>query len=203
MEEASAVREAHIAGLNPQIVRQPSGEPAGRVIGVSHDFDYPMKRGDTILIIVSSGPIDQAAPQLISLSFDMAEQECERVGLKAFLKDRVMNPAAAGTVLSQSPEAGAMLAYGGIIQVEISGGEITIPNLESKLYEQEKKNLEQMGLRVNLLDEVSVADPAQNGRIATQSPRAGDKVMADTVIDLVVYVLSPTPAPSPSGSPRP
>ena len=62
LEETTAIREARIAGLNPQIVRQPSGEPAGRVIGVSHDFDYPMKRGDTILIIVSSGPIEQATP---------------------------------------------------------------------------------------------------------------------------------------------
>ena len=201
LEETTAIREARIAGLNPQIVRQPSGEPAGRVIGVSHDFDYPMKRGDTILIIVSSGPIEQATPQMVSLSFDMAEQEAERVGLKLFIKDRVMNPAAAGTVLTQSPEAGTMLAYGGIIQVEISGGEITIPNLEGKLYEQEKAGLEQLGLRVNLLDEVIVADPAQSGRIATQSPRAGSVVMADTVLDLVVYMLGPTPAPS--GSPAP
>ena len=77
---------------------------------MSHDFDYPMKRGDTILIIVSSGPIEQATPQMVSLSFDMAEQEAERVGLKLFIKDRVMNPAAAGTVLTQSPEAGTMLA---------------------------------------------------------------------------------------------
>ena len=203
LEEASAIREARIAGLQPQVVRQPSGEPAGRVIGVSHDFDYPMKRGDTILIIVSSGPIEQAAPQLVTLSFDMAEQEAERVGLKVFLKDRVMNPAAAGTVLTQSPEAGTMLAYGGIIQVEISGGEVAIPNLEGKPYGQERANLEKLGLRVNLLDEVPVGDPAQDGRIATQSPRAGEVVMADTVVDLVVYVLAATPAPSPSGSPAP
>ena len=54
---------------------------------------------------------------------------------------------------------------------------------------------------VNLLDEVIVADPAQTGRIATQSPRAGSVVMADTVLDLVVYMLGPTPAPS--GSPAP
>ena len=46
-----------------------------------------------------------------------------------------------------------------------------------------------------------MADPAQSGRIATQSPRAGSVVMADTVLDLVVYMLGPTPAPS--GSPAP
>ncbi|NCB36500.1 MAG: serine/threonine protein kinase, partial [Clostridia bacterium] len=41
-EEDAAIREARRAGLIPRIARQPSGEPVGRVILQSHDYDYPM-----------------------------------------------------------------------------------------------------------------------------------------------------------------
>ena len=198
--EQEAVREAEKAGLKPQIVRQSSQDDAGTVIGVSHDFDYPMKRGDTILITVSSGPLKQTVPQLTGVNMATAQQDLERIGLKLLQTDRVMDPEMAGTILSQSPEAGTLLDFGGIVQVVTSGGEISIPSLEGELYTQWAPRLTTLGLIVNKKDEVLVEDPAQADRIAAQNPKAGVKVMAGEKVDLVVYVLDPALA---SASPRP
>ncbi|MHC1786715.1 MAG: protein kinase [Christensenellales bacterium] len=187
--EQEAIREAEKAGLKPQIVRQSSSEPAGTVILQSHDFDYPMKRGDTILITVSSGPIKQMVPRLTGLLKDVAEQELERIGLKLLQTDRLMNPAAVGTILTQSPEQGTELDYGGIVQVVISGGEVTIPNLEGEIYADWLLRLQNTGLIVSKVSEVAMEDPAQAGRIAAQNPRAGEKVMTGTTLELAVYVL--------------
>ena len=198
--EQEAIREAEKAGLKPQIVRQSNQEDAGTVILQSHDFDYPMKRGDTILITISSGPLKQNVPQIIGRPVTAAQQELERIGLNLLQTDRILDQAEPGTILSQNPEAGTELDFGGIVQVVISGGEISLPNVHGELYDEWLPRLEMLGLTVNKLDEVPVEDPAQAGRIAAQSPKEGEKVMAGTKVDLVVYVMNPniaTPGPHP------
>ena len=188
LEEDAAIREARKAGLSPQIARQPSSEPAGRVIGQSHDFDYPMKRGDTILITVSTGDARQPVPEFYGLSLAKAQQAAERIGLKVFESRRLMSLAPAGTVLEQSPDSGTVLDYGGIIQVVVSGGEVTVGDYRGQQYEMVKQSIERSGLIPDVVDEIVVEDPAQNGRIATQTPKSGEKVMEDTTLQLVVYV---------------
>ena len=201
--EQEAVREAEKAGLKPQIVRQSSKEPAGTVILQSHDFGYPMRRGDTILITVSSGTLNQPVPHVVGLQKAQAQEELQRIGLNLLEIERRMDPAQAGTVLSQSPEQGTTLDYGGIVQVVVSGGEITIPALEGEPFTQQQERLASLGLVVNLVEVVTVEDPAQDDRVATQNPKAGTKVMSGTTLDLVIYRLRQTPAPTPTAGPVP
>lgn len=194
--EQEAVREAEKAGLRPQIVRQSSAEPAGTVILQSHDFDYPMRRGDTILITVSTGPVKQTVPQLVGSLTQEAEQALERIGIKMLQTDRLLNVAAPGTILSQSPAPGTEVEYGAIVQVVVSGGEVTIPRLEGEVYADWLLRLQNLGLIVNKISEVVMEDPLQAGRVAAQSPKAGEKVMTGTTLELAVYVLSqPSPTP--------
>lgn len=188
LEEDAAIREASRAGLIPRIARQPSGEPVGRVILQSHDYDYPMRRGDTILITISSGSSRQAVPVLTGKPFTKAQEETERIGLKLFESNRIMSFEAPGTILSQSPESGAVLDYGSVIQVTVSGGEVTVADYKGQLYETVRPGIERAGLVPKVVDEVAVEDPAQDGRIATQTPKSGEKVMGGTPLQLVLYV---------------
>ena len=185
--EQDAIRKTRTAGLVPEIVRQTSKEPAGTVILQSHDFDHPMHRGDVLLITVSSGPEKQSVPALVGGSTEAAKEAVERIGLTLMITKKVMNAQDAGTVLSQQPEAGEMLEYGGIVQVVVSGGEVTVPSLEGEVLTQQLPRLERLGLLSRVLSTVVVEDIAQDGRVATQSPKAGEKVMAGSVIDVVLY----------------
>ena len=196
-EEDAAIREARRAGLVPRIARQPSGEPVGRVILQSHDYDYPMKRGDTILITISSGASRQEVPALTGKLFTKAQEEMDRIGLKLFESSRIMDNEASGTILSQSPESGAMLDYGGVIQVVVSGGEVTVADYKGQPYEAAESAIKRAGLVPNVVDHVAVEDPAQDGRIATQTPKSGDKVMEGTPLQLVLYVYQPPQTKTP------
>lgn len=198
LDESAAIREARRAGLDPRIARQPSNEPVGQVILQSHDYDHPMKRGDTILITVSSGSAKQAVPVITGKTLSKAAEEAERIGLKVFESNRVMNTAAAGTILSQSPESGAVLDYGGIIQVVVSGGEVTVADYRGQQYETIKPGIERAKLVPKVMqEEVEVADPSQGGRIAAQTPKAGDKVMEGTQLQLILYVYKAPESKSP------
>ena len=202
IQEQDALREIQKAGLRPEVARQASSEPVGTVIGVSHDFDYPMKRGDTLLITVSSGPSQQKpVPHLEGMLYNDARQEVERLGLNLLQVERVMNPAPSGTVLSQHPERGTMLDFAGIVQVVVSGGEVVVPDLMTQVYADQSSLLQRLGLVVNKLDEVPVEDPAQFGRVAAQQPQPGTKVMTGHGLDLAIYVAAPTPAPIPTPAP--
>lgn len=197
-KEQDAIRKIEMAGLVPRIERQVSSEPAGTVILQSHDFDHPMKRGDSILIMVSTGPAQQAVPQVSGKLEAEAQAELERMGFRMLVTDRRLNPAPAGTVLSQLPLAGEELAYGGIVQVQLSGGEIKLPELKDQSYEEQLPKLKKLGLLVSLLDQVPTEDVSKQGRIATQSPAAGTLVMAGATVDLVVYIApGSTPLPNP------
>ena len=199
-DERAAINEALRAGLTYEIKRQPSDLPAGTVILQSHDPGFPMERGDTILITVSSGaPMEErSVPQMVGLLLADARVEAERIGLNVFeASERLMNPARAGTILAQKPEPGATLALGGTIQVIVSGGEVLIPQLEGEVYALHEAELGNLGLTIDIVDRVAVLDPTQAGRVATQSPKAGTKVMGGTVLSLVLYELAPTPTAAP------
>lgn len=193
--EKEAIRKTKTAGLVPEIVRQTSDEKVGTVILQSHDFDHPMRRGDVLLITVSSGPAEQSVPALVGMTAEEAKEAVERIGLTLFVTKTVLNAQEAGTVLSQQPEADEMLEYGGIVQVVVSGGEVTVPRLEGEVYSQQLQRLERLGLKARILDSVAVEDPAQDGRVATQSPKAGEKVMAGSTIDVVLYRAPSSPTP--------
>ncbi|MEZ7872784.1 MAG: protein kinase, partial [Eubacteriales bacterium] len=151
-EEDAAIREARRAGLIPRIARQPSGEPVGRVILQSHYYDYPMKRGDTILITISTGASRQPVPALTGKLFAKAQEETERIGLKLFESSRIMNAQASGTILSQSPQSEAMLDYGGVIQVTVSGGEVTVADYKGQPYEAAESVIKRAGLLPDVVD---------------------------------------------------
>lgn len=199
-DERAAINEVLRAGLKYEIKRQPSDLPAGTVILQSHDPGFSMERGDTILITVSSGaPLEErSVPHLVGLLKDDAQVEAERIGLNLFETERLMNPARAGTILAQKPERDTPLALGGTIQVIVSGGEVVIPQLEGEMYALHEATLNSSDLVVDIVDRVAVQDPTQAGRVATQSPKAGTKVMAGTTLSLVLYELDALPTTMPT-----
>ncbi len=193
--EENAVRLAKKAGLSPQIMRQSSGTAAGIVILQSHDYDYPMKKGDVILITVSSGPVKQTVPKLVGLSRESAGAELEKIGLNLLVTERRISAEPYDTVVSQDPQGGMTLDHGGIVQVVVSGGEVLVPNTTGLLRAEALLAFQRARLLVEKIDEYPVEDPRQYDRVAVQQPQAGQTVMEQTGVTLVVYVQKPTPTP--------
>lgn len=191
--EENAVRMVIQSRLVPEVVRQSSTQEAGRVILQSHDFGHRMRSGDKLLITVSTGPARQTVPDLSGMMREEAEKALEKIGLNMLFLGYKMDLAAIDTVLDQLPRANETLETGGIVQVTLSGGQMTMPNLQGREDKEAVRLLRALGIPENkiVLKRVPVENPAQFNQVADQLPREGTVLMPmeDSLeVSLAVYV---------------
>ncbi len=197
-----ALREAEREGLQPRVVRTSSDEPVDTVVTQNYDVGEPIRRGDVILLTVSSGPARKPVPEVTGMTVLVANAVLERIALEAMVTEEIINPAPRGTVLSQNPEPDVMMDAGDIVQLVISAGQSAVPELGGIIWTEAADILERAKLRLGKVTEVQVDEPGQQGRVASQLPVAGEQVAEGTAVDLVVYVpLVTEPPPSPGVSP--
>lgn len=218
--EESALRLIARAGLTPKITRTSDAtHAAGTVILQSPDYDTSMKKGETIFITISTGPEEQAVPSLADKSVEDARTELSKYGFTLLvLPDRVLSDKPWDTVLEQSPPAGEMLKAGGIVQVRLSGGRVTLPNVVGETLDDALLLMQQLRLNVTEIREIPVKDDTQFGRVAAQQFMSadgvlygvGDSVIEDTAVTLAVYVAdqalseaTASPAPVQEGTVSP
>jgi membrane peptidoglycan carboxypeptidase len=98
-----------------------------------------------------------------------------------------------GTILSQTPAAGAKMSHNGTVVVEVSSGEpptLALPNLIGKT--RTEANLQMATLAaeteilVQLVPEFQVSDEESWGKIILTRPPAGTQVGADDVVTIVI-----------------
>ncbi len=211
--EDNAIRLAKRAQLKPQVVRVSDDVvPLGIVILQTPEYETVMKKNDTILLTVSSGPSEQSVPAITGMLEADARLVVEKVGLTLLaLPDRVLSAEAYGTVLSQSPLYNEKLSVGGIVKVTLSGGCVTVPNLVNQKIEDAMKFIDQENLILSERKNIEIADPAMAGLVAAQlfkdsqskEYKVGEQVMQQTMVELAVYVLAPTATPAPEGTSTP
>jgi len=116
-----------------------------------------------------------------------AEKIVKKSGLKLLVKSRVYSSKVeAGKIISQFPDAGEKLEKGKTVEVKVSRGEkkVEVPDLTGKTGEQAANILGKLGLEVGeITKEFSEFD---EDAIISQDPKAGEKVMIGTPVDLVI-----------------
>lgn len=194
---AAAQREAEREGIKIRVVRNPSDEPVDTVIDQSYDMGEPIKRGDVLLLVASSGPARKPVPKVQYLSLQEARKALERIALEVLVVDEVINPAPKGTVLSQEPREDTVVDAGSIVQLVVSSGQAKVPELSGFVLAEARDALRKAKLVIGKVDEIKIEDQNQQGRVASQLPVAGELVAEESVVDVVVYVyVRPTePAP--------
>ncbi len=199
--ETNALRLIARAGLTAEVSRVSDAErPVGTVIQQAPEFGTTMRQGSKLLITVSTGPQQQEVPSLYGMSVTKASAELERCGFTLLaLSRREVSEKPWDTVLTQSPEAGELLSAGGIVQVILSGGSVTIPNLVGMNRAEALSLAESIGLRVTEVLEEPVEDASKDQQVAAQfftdsdnqPAQPGDKVISGTMGRIAVYVLTP------------
>ena len=191
--EQEAIRIGRESGLVVEVIRQSDDKvPAGQVILQSHEDQYKMKRGDVMVITVSTGPKEQGVPPLTGNSLEQARIEAEKYGFNLLVTQYMASEQPLNTVIEQSPAAGETLAYGEIVQVKISGS-VGVPTFSGLTRSQALTLLNETGLITYQFVEYPTSDETQYERIADQQPKAGDRVMYNALITLLVYVPQETP----------
>ncbi len=126
-------------------------------------------------------------PSLIGLSSKRAETEVDRQGLHLRIDDRLYSRQPQGVVLSQQPRPGTRLRRGSAVVLTVSGGtgDVTIPSLKGLTQGAALKKLNNLGLNVSVVSEISREKP---GTVVGNSPESGIKLKVGETI--VLHIAS-------------
>ncbi|HHU22906.1 MAG TPA: PASTA domain-containing protein [Clostridiales bacterium] len=131
MDKERAVSLLEGMGLNVEVSTQPSDQDEGRVIRQSAKEGKKVKPGDTVMLIVSSGPAIKEeeqdtpviVPSLVGSTFEKAKLDLEALGLRLIkFSDEYSDAYPEGTIISQDPVAGEQLRPGEYVKVILSKG---------------------------------------------------------------------------------
>lgn len=190
-KEESAKRLVFNAKLNPRIVRESSEFPLGTVIRQSHPFGTKLRMETELVLVISTGPDMQAVPQLIGRDAESAALALEKLGLKTKIGKKLISSRPVGEVIRQIPSADTLLAFGESVELEISGGSFTMPNLLGVSRKEAIGILEAVGISKEKIkiSEVKVDDKSQFGKVASQLPSEKTILMpTDENIEIVLAI---------------
>ena len=204
--EADALRLIARAGLKAEISRASDDlQPAGMVVLQSPEYGTTMRKKETVFLTISTGPQEQPVPYIVGMAVEEARTELETVGFTLLaLPDRELSDSPWDTVLSQVPLDGEMMPNGCVVQVKLSGGSVTLPNLVGLTRQEAMLTIQQLQLNLTEIREIPVEDSSQFDRVAAQQYtdgvytqyEVGQQAMQQTQVKLVVYVSNvPTPSP--------
>jgi serine/threonine-protein kinase len=119
--QANATATLSAAGLKVSTVKREVTEPAaGTVISQSPAAGTQVKAGSTVTIVIAQAPAKMAVPGVVGQSEVQAIATLKAAGFQATTVTRtVSEEAKVGTVLQQSPAAGAKLAKGQLVTLAI------------------------------------------------------------------------------------
>jgi eukaryotic-like serine/threonine-protein kinase len=118
LDQGAAEGEIRQAGLVPRVHKQESDAPEGQVIDQVPDSGSSAQKGDSVTIVVSSGPGTVSVPNVVGESKDAAVADLKASGLSArVVKQTTDDPNADGLVQDEEPAAGTHLPPGEAVTI--------------------------------------------------------------------------------------
>lgn len=160
----------------------------GLVVRTDPQAGAPIVEGQPVTVVVSKGrkPID--VPKVVGLTLDDASARLSSLGLKATVVAEVFHDSAPPrVVVSQTPEAGANLHRGDVVQLSVSKGPETfpMPDVRGRTRDEAVSTLEGLGLVVKV-EEVTGFFRPQN-EVADQEPKPGTSVRRGERVTIFVW----------------
>lgn len=184
-----AATKAERKGLTVEFeqVYKPEAE-AGEVVEQSVESGEWVDKGTSVTLMISVGENAALVPDILDMPKSKAEEALKENGLSFGDVKYVPSDKPSGTIISQDPEAGEMVAINSSINVEVSQGdvdeEVPIPDLVNKTKEEAQEMLDDLGLVPKFIDGYS--DTVEIGRIIDQGISEGTVVGVGSTITLTV-----------------
>ncbi len=141
-------------------------------------------RGDTVKLTVSKGPAPVKVTSVVGATLEEATDELDKIGLKVTSSEAYSDTVKAGVIISQDPVSGADAHRGDTVTLVVSKGPelVTMPNVFQMGYDEAKKKLEALGLKVDRKDSWG----GFIGTVVDQSVPADTQVPKGTTVTLTV-----------------
>jgi eukaryotic-like serine/threonine-protein kinase len=191
-----AVSDLVSAGLKANVVTVNSLQPVNTVLATAPKAGTELVEGSTVRVNVSKGPKPITVPNVIGSAFESAQSSLQGAGF-AVAREDVEDPAAAGTVVGQTPAAGTQQSKGSVITLQVSSGPQTsqIPDVTSQTEADARAQLQQSGFEVQVVEEI-VDDESLDGRVLSQDPEGGTDAEQGTTVVIVVGRFEQAPPPA-------
>jgi serine/threonine protein kinase/beta-lactam-binding protein with PASTA domain len=157
---------------------------SGQVMGTDPAAGISVKRGQAIIVFVSSGPPSVDVPDVKGKKKDEAESKLTDAGFKVGFSEDYSDTVPEGRVISQSPDTGSAVKFS-TVSVVVSKGPplVTIPEITNGTNADDAKaQLEGLGLKVKI-------DKQFGGflnQVVAMDPKAGQQVPKGTEVKLTV-----------------
>jgi len=147
------------------------------------------RKGDTVLLTVSSGPAPVPMPDVMYVSYSEALSTLKAAQITQITVERVArSDYAVDTVLGQNPEPKTPISRDTPVTLSVCGGEIVVPTFSGMTLEEAEQTAMNSNLTLSpVLQYVDTELEEEHGRIAAQTPDAGNKVIQNTTISLSLY----------------
>lgn len=206
-DEAKAIRELQNTYLNYQIFRQSDEtSQAGTVIAQNPAYGTQVKKGDTVTITVSTGPMVQEAPDVLGMTWEEAAKELEKYGFSMMVIGyEISDKENKDKIVSQDPMPGIIVENNDkTVSVYLGSGEVVLPNFLGMKREDAEQEMQKYGLTILRVDEEYIKPDMklENDKIAAaffvqcnenNEPvyflNAGETVNKPTKVILAVYRL--------------
>jgi eukaryotic-like serine/threonine-protein kinase len=208
---AQASTKLKSAGFAPVAETQASSTvSSGHVISTDPPAGTELQAGSQVTVVSSSGPAQTTVPDVVGQSRAAAEASLTNAKLKTgtvTLKETTEQ--SPGTVIEQSPSAGASLTAGGTVELTVAQApkEVAVPEVVGAAKAAATKHLEQAGFKVKTTTKTTT-EQSQSGVVLAQNPSAGSKAGKGSMVTITVgsYSAATTPTtttPTTSSTPAP
>jgi eukaryotic-like serine/threonine-protein kinase len=187
LREIAAVKLISDAGLRANPVRQPNADPAYPETYVFSQTPRPgdrIQKNNFVTIYVSTGPPKTTVPSVVGEQVARALSDLQDAKLKG-KQVTVDSGKPQGQVISQSPKAGASVAEGTSIKLNVSKGPtpVAVPNVVGSTYDTASSILQAKGFAVRRTD---VKSDQPKDTVIGMTPTAGTLQPPGAIINLTV-----------------
>ena len=103
------------------VTEQPSDSARGTVLGATPGPGATVPPGTRVSVVMSAGPVELSLPDVVGRELPLARGTLEQLGLTAALEYDSLSSLPAGTVVAQTPAAGASITGGSTVTLRVSG----------------------------------------------------------------------------------
>jgi eukaryotic-like serine/threonine-protein kinase len=159
---------------------------AGRVIRTDPAAGISARKGSTVKLIVSAGPVTVQVPNVRGMKYEEAEKELSGKGLEVIKLEAFSPTVAKGFVIDQDQNPGVIITQDTPITLTVSKGKerVTVPDVIGKTEAEATQLLSTAGLQITA--ERVDHETAPLGQVIDQNPKKGIKVDKGSKVKLVV-----------------
>lgn len=203
MSEAMALQALYGANLSPESRTVPHDTVAkGTVISTDPSVGSQVAPNSHVILNVSGGPVSVTVPAgLGGLTEAAARDLLRQAGLVAGSTTLSNSPTVpTGSVISTKPASGAVVGAGSTVDLVVSTGKVSVPQLVGLNVADAEALLKENGLAIAITEqENSQVTP---GKVTSQGDAFKSLVDQGKTISVIV-AKAPAPPPSPSPTPTP